>query len=421
MTDDMGADGARTGTEAAADTAEGAAAVRTVGVVGLGTMGAGIAEVFARAGLDVVGVEADAAALDAGRRRLDASLARAVQRGRLSDEDRDGIVGRIALYTERAALAAADLVVEVVPERIEAKREVFAELDRIVPEGAVLATNTSSLAVTEIAACTTRPERVVGMHFFNPAPVMELVEVVTTVRTEPAAAALASGLAARVGKTPVTVGDRAGFVANALLLPFLNHAVVLLEERVASRDDIDAAVRDGIGLPMGPLALLDLIGLDVSLAVLDVLWAEFRDPRYAAAPLLRRMVAAGLLGRKTGRGFHRHADDGAQEPEFTASPLGEVLGGPNAVTTLLLLAHMNDAVRMVQCGYATPDQVETAMRLGCGYPRGPLELLDGMGLDNVLKGLEVCHQTTRNSGFLPTALLRHLVDQGATSLRASVG
>ena len=216
-----------------------------------------------------------------------------------------------------ADAASADLVIEVVPEQLEIKRRVFAELDQACGPDAILATNTSSLSVTAIAAGTRHPGRVVGMHFFNPAPVMRLVEVVTTVLTDPGPAQAVTGLARRLGKTPVVLTDRAGFVANALLLPYLNHAVTLLETGYATRRDIDTAAAGGIGLPMGPLALLDLIGLDTSLSILQVLQGEFGGSRYAPAPLLRRLADAGRTGRKSGAGFY---DYGQQEPAPPASP-----------------------------------------------------------------------------------------------------
>src|ERR1022692_2083410 len=281
--------------------------IREVGVVGLGTMGAGIAEVFARAGLTVTAVEADPDALSHGMAILDGSLSRAVSRGKLTEDEYAQIVGRVRPGPTMASLAGADLVIEVVPEQLAIKRQILAQVDQVCRPDAIIATNTSSLSVTAIAAASARPGRVVGMHFFNPAPVMRLVEVVTTVLTEPAAGQAVTELARRLGKTPVQVTDRAGFVANALLLPYLNHAVRLLETGYATRDDIDLAVTAGIGLPMGPLALLDLIGLDTSLSILEVLEREFGGTRYTPAPLLRRLTDAGRAGRKSGAGFYDYS------------------------------------------------------------------------------------------------------------------
>jgi len=305
--------------------------IREVAVVGLGTMGAGIAEVFARAGIGVVAIEADQDALRRGLSTLDGSLARAVSRGRLTQDEQEQVRGRIRAASGFGEAAAADLAVEVVPERMEIKRQVFAELDRVCSPEAVLATNTSSLSVTAIAAASRHPGRVIGMHFFNPAPVMRLVEVVSTVLTSDGLAAAVADLARHLGKTPVQVTDRAGFVANALLLPYLNHAVRLLETGYASREDIDLAATAGIGLPMGPLALLDLIGLDTSLSILDVLRAELGGPRYAAAPLLRRLADAGRTGRKAGRGIYDYAA-GAQASPADGNGIGPA--GPSTVTLI---------------------------------------------------------------------------------------
>nr|WP_055506997.1 3-hydroxybutyryl-CoA dehydrogenase [Nonomuraea pusilla] len=279
-------------------------AFEMVGVLGLGTMGSGIAEVLARAGLRVIGVEADAEALARGRRYLEASTQRAVDRGKLTAEEREAVLGRVSLTTARRDLRDADLVIEAVPEVMSCKIPLFQDLDAVCKPEAVLATNTSSLSVTAIAAATSRPERVVGLHFFNPAPVMRLVEVIRTVHTAPGVLAAVVELAGRLGKTPVTVGDRAGFLVNRLLLPYLNHAAQLLDQGVAEREGIDVAMRLGVGMPMGPFAVLDLIGLDTAYETMCVLFDETRDRRHAPAPLLREMVSAGLLGRKTGRGFY---------------------------------------------------------------------------------------------------------------------
>lgn len=277
-----------------------------VGVVGLGTMGAGIAEVVARGGLAVVGIEVNKDALERGRGHLESSTGRAVKRGRLTEDAQREILGRITLSTDFADLGDCDLVIEAVPERLDLKRKVFTELDRVCRDDAVLATNTSSLSVTDIAVTTGRPSEIVGVHFFNPAPVMKLVEIIGTVLTEPEAVTRVAELVRGLGKTPVTIGDRAGFVANRLLFGYLNQAAGMLEAGHATRDDIDTAMKEGAGLPMGPFTLMDLIGLDTCLEVLDAIYAESRDRRHAASPVLRELVTAGLLGRKTGRGFYSH-------------------------------------------------------------------------------------------------------------------
>jgi 3-hydroxybutyryl-CoA dehydrogenase len=474
-------------------------AFEMVAVVGLGTMGAGIAEVFARAGLRVIGVEADADALATGRGHVERSTQRAVDRGRLTDGERDSILGRITLTTSREDLREADLVVEAIPEVLDYKLSLFADLDRICKPETVLATNTSSLPVTAIAAATGRQGRVIGMHFFNPAPVMGLVEVVSTVLTDPALVPEIAELATRLGKTPVAVGDRAGFVVNRLLLPYLNQAAVLLEQGLAGRDDIDAAMRLGVGLPMGPFELLDLIGLDTAYEVMGVLFDETRDRRHAPAPLLRELVSARLLGRKSGRGFYGDeprprepdkstvitfevAGEGAGElterlrasgfkpsadPDVILRPadrpviehavrlqdparmvgvrvvgdrvaelaatvltsdeaaraardLMRVIGlTPVAcrdragfVTDALLYPYLNDAVRMYDTGYASIGDIDAAMRLGCGYPAGPFETLETIGLAVVRDGLRALYAEYREPAYAPAPLLDQLVTAG---------
>ncbi|MGY1769733.1 3-hydroxyacyl-CoA dehydrogenase family protein [Blastococcus sp. SYSU D00813] len=284
-----------------------------VGVVGLGTMGAGISEVLARAGLSVTAVDVDDEAVGRGRAHVEQSTERAVSRGKLETAERDEILGRIRYSTSLEDLAHAELVIEAVPERMELKTEIFGKLDAICPPDTILATNTSSLSVTELSVATGRPSRVIGMHFFNPAPVMKLVEVVRTVVTEPSVVEDVEALAARLGKVDVTIGDRAGFIANALLFGYLNHAVSMFENRYASREDIDAAMRLGCGLPMGPLALMDLIGIDTAYEILDTMYKQSRNRLHAPSPIIKQMMTAGLLGRKTGRGFYTYAQRDSAE------------------------------------------------------------------------------------------------------------
>ncbi|MGN6750974.1 MAG: 3-hydroxyacyl-CoA dehydrogenase family protein [Intrasporangium sp.] len=298
----------------------------TVGVIGLGTMGAGIVEVFARNGIDVVGVEVDEPALELGRQHLRTSTDRAVGRGKLSADDAEALHGRVRLTTDLGDLADCQLVVEAVPEQLELKREVFAKLDGIVADDAILATNTSSLSVTEIAVATQNPKRVVGMHFFNPAPVLQFVEVIKTVITSDEVFEEVKALAERLGKKPVVVGDKAGFIANALLFGYLNHAVSMFEGRYATREDIDDAMRLGCGYPMGPLALMDLIGLDTAYEILDTMYKQGRDRLHAPSPILKQMVSAGLKGRKTGRGFYTYSGPGQSqvvEDVLTPRPTAE--------------------------------------------------------------------------------------------------
>ena len=583
----------------------------SVGVVGLGTMGAGIVEVFARSGIDVVAVEISAAALERGRATLTGSTDRAVAKGKLAAADRDALLSRISFEVGLAALRDADLVIEAVPEQLDLKRRIFGELDRICKPAAILATNTSSLSVTEISVATHRPNQVLGIHFFNPAPIMKLVEVVRTVVTAPDVVADVEALCARLGKVDVTINDRAGFIANALLFGYLNHAVAMCEARYASREDIDAAMRQGCGLPMGPLALMDLIGLDTAYEILDTMYRRGgRDRRHAPVPLLKQMVTAGLLGRKSGRGFYRYSRpgspvvvpddrtpppaeeapaDGAREvakigvvgsgtmatgiievfaragyevvsvtrgAEKSAAvceavktslnkavvrgklaeaerdaaigritwsavldhladvdlvveavveelsvkkalfasldeickpgvvlatttsslpvvdlamatqrpadvvglhflnpapimPLVEIvrtirtsaeatataravcagLGKTGVVcadragfvVNALLFPYLNDAVKMLEASYSTADDIDHAMKLGCGYPMGPFELLDVVGLDVSLAIQRELYLELREPGFAPAPLLEHLVTAGYLGRKAGRG
>ncbi|OLE23683.1 MAG: 3-hydroxybutyryl-CoA dehydrogenase [Actinobacteria bacterium 13_1_20CM_3_71_11] len=569
---------------------------RTVGVVGLGTMGAGIVEVFARNGIAVHAVEISDTALERGRATLTGSTDRAVAKGKLSPADRDALLAQIRWTTAMADLAEVDLVVEAVPEQLDLKRQIFAELDRVCHPDAILATNTSSLSVTEISVATGRPNHVIGMHFFNPAPVMKLVEVVKTVVTADEVVSDVEALCARLDKVDVTINDRAGFIANGLLFGYLNHAVSMYEARYVSREDIDAAMRLGCGLPMGPLALMDLIGLDTAYEILDTMYRRGgRDRRHAPAPLIKQMVTAGLLGRKTGRGFYTYERPGSPKvvdavpPVTDAEPAGittvgvvgsgtmatgivevfakagypvvsvtrgveksaaareklaaslakavvkgklteadrdaalgrvrwstsideladvdlvveavveelsvkkalfasfdeickpgvllatttsslpviecamaterpaDVLGlhffnpapvmglvevvrtirtSPEALATAtalcaavgkhpvvcadragfvvnaLLFPYLNDAVKMLEASYASADDIDHAMKLGCGYPMGPFELLDVVGLDVALAIQRELYLELREPGFAPAPLLEHLVTAG---------
>jgi 3-hydroxybutyryl-CoA dehydrogenase len=278
--------------------------IKRVGILGSGIMGSGIAEVAAKNGHEVVLRSRKQETADAMVAGLTKSLAKQVERGKLSEEDRDATLARVTATDHIGAVADCDLVIESVVEDMDVKKALFAELDGIVKESAILATNTSTLSVVDMAVATQRPDKVVGVHFFNPAPMMALVEIVRPLTASDETVAAVTAFAAACGKDPVEVKDRAGFIVNALLFPYLNNAVRMLENGTASRDDIDTAMKGGCNFPMGPLALLDLVGLDTSLSILDALYEEFRDPNYAAVPALRRMVSAGQLGRKSGIGFY---------------------------------------------------------------------------------------------------------------------
>ncbi len=279
-------------------------AVKRFGIVGSGIMGSGIAEVAAKAGIEVILRSRSQTTADAMVAGLEKSLARQVDKGRLDAAERDTILGRVRAVTDLGELADCDLVLESVVEDLAVKKHLFGELDRICQPSAILATNTSTLSVVDMAMETGRPEQVCGIHFFNPATAMPLVEVVRAITTSDETSAAATEFAEACGKNPVHVKDQAGFIVNALLFPYLNNAIRLLDAGVASRDDIDAAMKGGCNFPMGPLELLDLVGLDTSLSILEALYAEFNDPNYAPAPLLKRMVSAERLGRKTRLGFY---------------------------------------------------------------------------------------------------------------------
>jgi 3-hydroxybutyryl-CoA dehydrogenase len=281
--------------------------IATVGVVGAGTMGHGIAQVFAQAGFTVRLVDVAAPALDTARVSIERSLAKFVDRSRLSASDRDAALGRLTMSTSLDALAGADYVVEAIVEEADAKRTLFARLDALVPDHAILASNTSSISITRIAAATGRPDRVLGMHFMNPVPLMPLVELVRGQATSDSSMTAATGLCLTLEKTPVEAADYPGFIANRILMPMINEAIYAVMEGVGTPEAIDTVMKLGMNHPMGPLALADLIGLDVCLAILTVLHEGLGDPKYRACPLLRRMVAAGQLGRKSGRGFYVYA------------------------------------------------------------------------------------------------------------------
>ena len=278
--------------------------IQRIGIVGSGIMGAGLAEVTAKAGFDVVVRSRTRAGAEGVVSGVTANLQRQVDKGRMEADDLKATVARITATDHLGRLSDCDLVIESVVEDLPTKRALFAELEQIVKPEGILATNTSTLPVVELAMATDRPDRVCGIHFFNPAPMMKLVEVVRPITASDDTIKAATAFATTCGKDAIEVVDRAGFVVNALLFPYLNNAVRMLEQGTASRDDIDTAMRGGCNFPMGPLALLDLVGLDTSLSILDALYAEFRDPNYAAVPTLRRMVAAGRLGKKTAHGFY---------------------------------------------------------------------------------------------------------------------
>lgn len=580
----------------------------TIAVVGLGTMGTGIADVLTRAGREVIGIDPDERAARRAVSSLESSTARAVERGRITEAQRRDVLARFRTFPELRAAAEADLVIEVVPEDYDTKCRVFAALDTVVRPDTILATGTNALSVTRLAADSDRPERVLGLHFFNPAPAMKLVEVVSSVLTAPAAVAAVTRLARELGKDPIAVGDRPGFVADGLLFGYLNQAAAMYESRYASREDIDAAMRLGCGLPMGPLALLDLIGIDTARTVLDAMHAESGDRLHAPASILRQLSDAGLNGRKSGRGFYTYDSPGGAGTVPDAATPGPAGGGASArtvgsvgvvgsgtmaagiaevfvragyptvlvargeakaaaararvagsleravakgrlgaagrdaalalltpagsldalarvdlaveavvedlaakrelfaaldtvcppgavlatttsslpvvacaratsrpqdvvgmhffnpapamklvevvrtvltgdtahatvrqlcgtlgkhpvdcadragfIVNALLFPYLNNAVKMVQEHYASPDDIDAAMRLGGGYPMGPFELLDVVGLDVSLAIEQVLHTEFRDPGLAPAPLLEHLVAAGCLGRKTGRG
>ncbi|HET9937234.1 MAG TPA: 3-hydroxybutyryl-CoA dehydrogenase [Gaiella sp.] len=280
--------------------------VEKVGVVGLGTMGSGIAQLCIQAGVPTVAIEGSDELVERGRGRIDTQLVRAVEKGRLEEGERERMLGLLDATTDVSALTGCDLVIEAVFEDLAVKLELFGRVEQHLADDAVLATNTSALSVTQIAGGLERPGRLVGMHFFNPAPVLPLVEIVRSELSDDDAFDTAYAFGERIGKEPIACRDTPGFVVNRILIPVLNDAVRVLDEGAASAEDIDKGMRLGTNWPIGPLALIDLIGIDVHVHVCEVLWEAFREPRFAPPPRLVRMVQAGLLGRKSGRGFYRY-------------------------------------------------------------------------------------------------------------------
>src|SRR5215210_1833318 len=351
-----------------------------IAVVGAGTMGAGIAESAALAGMSTVMLDVREEALDLGRETIGRDLERRVNKGRLSEDERREVLGRISATTSLEACADAPLVVEAVVEDAEIKKRVFADLEGVVDSEAVLATNTSSLSIAGIAAATEHPERVVGMHFFNPVPAMRLVEIVAGPSTHSSAVSRVEGVAERLGKTPIRVSDTPGFVVNRVARPFYLEALRLVEAG-GEPGRIDAAIR-GAGFRMGPLQLADLIGNDVNLAVSESLFERYYyHPRFRPSYLQRSMVEAGLLGRKSGQGFY---DYGAEEE------VGERGGAepPEDAALRVISCIVNEAFLAFSDGVATAQDIDEAMKLGANYPRGPFEWAEEIGVQRILQTLD---------------------------------
>jgi len=368
-----------------------------IGVVGLGIMGAGIVEVFARAGHQVVGVAESAAAVDAGKTNLSKSLAHAVSKGKLSQEQSDEITSRVSFGEDFELLANCDLVIEAAPEILALKVDIFAKLDLAVKPSGILASNTSSLSVTEIANATSRPAQVLGMHFFNPAPVQKFVEVITTAHSDPQVVSEIVELGKSLGKHLAQISDQPGFIVNKLLLRYLNHAVQILDSGQASKEQMDAAMRELSGYPMGPCELLDLIGIDTCVEILKTIYADTKLEIDEPAAGMVKLVSAGNKGRKSGSGFY----DYSEKLETPTDPNDDI---KNQVHNDLLIAYLGDCIAMEATGYATKIDIDSGMKLGCGLPEGPFEVIEKMGLGTVRSAQAELSERTGVSAYQPLPL-----------------
>ncbi|OYN99390.1 3-hydroxyacyl-CoA dehydrogenase [Enemella evansiae] len=368
-------------------------------------MGAGIVEVFARAGLTVRGIEYNDQALERGRAILQKSTDRAVAKEKLTAEEQTALLGRIEFTTDTAAgVTDADLVIEAVNENLELKTSIFQTIDEAAPKTAILASNTSSLSVTAIAAAVADPSRVLGVHFFNPAPVQTLVELIRTVHTSEQTLRRMADLLRGLSKSPIVCGDRAGFIVNALLVPYLGSAIRLYENGFCTREELDQAMVEQAGYPMGPLTLTDLVGNDVTLAVLERMYDETKDRLTAPPSLLRQLVTAGWHGRKSGRGFYSYAEGGSEDPGPVPPPRGSRAG---ELPDRLVAEYLNNCLRMVEVGYASVDDIDTGMVEGCRMPP-PFEVLATLGPKHVLDVQRRTFDETAEPGHRPALLLEQL-------------
>jgi 3-hydroxybutyryl-CoA dehydrogenase len=393
--------------------------LQQLGVLGAGTMGTGVAQVAAEVGLAVMLHDPLPGAVDRARERIGQLLARKVEKGQLTAHHREAALGCITPAADLEDLLGAGLVLEAVPEDLELKRELFRRLDAAAPPEVILATNTSSLSIAAIAGATAHPARVVGMHFFNPVPLMALVEVVAGPLTERGVAESTARLAERLGKTPVLAADTPGFIVNRVARPFYLEALRIVGEGAAGVETVDAAMR-GIGFRMGPFELVDAIGLDVNFAVSRSVYEQFFfEPRYRPHPIQRALVEAGRLGRKTGGGYYDYAPDGSRGsawPAVTRRPDGPQPAqlGEEQIAARILATIVNEAASAVADGVATPAAIDTAMRLGTNYPSGPLEWGERIGLAHVVHTLDALHALVPDGRYRVIPLLRSLAERGGS-------